>query len=83
MVLYDYTWPIENERSKSPSRVKWFIDRNLKILDVQVGANSAIVQAMDINGVLSHYGMPNLVGTDNEEHIDSEEASKFHLKDND
>ena len=83
MVLYDYTSPIENERSKTPSRVKWFIDRNLKILDVQTGVNSAIVQAMDMNGVLSHYGMPNLVGTENEENLDGEEANKFHMKDND
>ena len=83
MKLYDYTSPIENERCKYPSRVKWFIDRNLKILDVQVGVNSAIVQAMDINGDLSHYGMPNLVGSENDEHIDSEEASKFNMKDND
>lgn len=60
------------------NRIKWFRERNLKVVDIQVGHQTLLVKALDSqSGIIEFYGMPFYVEEmiDDLEGMDGDEVS--------
>lgn len=47
----------EYERDSKPMKVKWFSEKNIKVLDVECGRDSALVKCKDKDGNIVFYGL--------------------------